>query len=47
MFPTNETNEKEDERRIYWSPPAKPNGVILAYRAKLLRGDSVSSLLVW
>ncbi|KAI6233648.1 Receptor protein-tyrosine kinase [Aphelenchoides fujianensis] len=37
--PLNATDGKEDDRRLHWSPPANPNGPVLAYRAKLFRDD--------
>uniref|UniRef100_A0A914GXM6 receptor protein-tyrosine kinase n=1 Tax=Globodera rostochiensis TaxID=31243 RepID=A0A914GXM6_GLORO len=35
----NSTEEKPNERRIYWKPPRTPNGFILAYWAKLTRDE--------
>ena len=36
---TTETEGKTDEMRIYWEEPARPNGFVLAYRAKLIKDD--------
>jgi hypothetical protein len=41
----NQTEEKLNEKKIYWFPPEKPNGFVLAYRAKLIRDDD-SVLLI-
>jgi hypothetical protein len=36
---SNSTEEKPNEKRIYWEAPTTPNGFVLAYRAKLLKDD--------
>lgn len=35
----NITGGKGNDKKIYWEPPNSPNGVILAYKAKLIRDD--------
>lgn len=35
----NITDGKPNDRRIYWTSPYNPNGLILNYRVKLLRND--------
>lgn len=35
----NITGGKSNDKKIYWEPPKTPNGVILAYKAKLIRDD--------